>query len=588
MNLLKNLKVASRLGLGFGLLLMLLLAVATLGITRMAQIEARLETMANVSNVETQHVVKMRIATNQVAAAVRDLIIATDEGEMKTIRESLDKSRANYDAAEEKLGQMLAARAGTTAKEKDLFAKVKDYKTKASVINNRVIELGMANKNDEASQLFLREGKPAQAPWFSTLGELADLEASLNEALTLESAKAYDSARTLMLVLAGAAIVLGAGAGWLIARSITAELGGEPDCASEVARQISAGNLSVDVQVRSGDDKSLLAALRDMRDNLARVVGQVRQSSESIATGSAQIATGNADLSQRTEEQASNLQQTAASMEELTSTVKQNSDTARQANQLATSASAAATQGGVVVGQVVSTMEAIAASSRKISDIIGVIDGIAFQTNILALNAAVEAARAGEQGRGFAVVASEVRSLAQRSANAAKQIKSLISESVEKVETGSKLVGDAGKSMQDIVSQVKRVNDLIAEISAASVEQTQGIGQVGDAVNQLDQVTQQNAALVEESAAAADSLSQQAAKLAELVSVFKLAADDRYGAPRAAARPSGAERRGPNQPSHGAPLRFAAQEIPAQPPAKSSPATKSALTHAGTDHWVSF
>ena len=261
-----------------------------------------------------------------------------------------------------------------------------------------------------------------------------------------------------------------------------------------------------------------------MNDSLAGIVGQVRAASDSIATGATQIATGNADLSQRTEEQASNLQQTAASMEQLTSTVQTNSDTARQAAELAREASSAALRGGELVGQVVGTMDAINSSSKKIADIIGVIDSIAFQTNILALNAAVEAARAGEQGRGFAVVASEVRSLAQRSAQAAKEIEGLITESVEKVETGTAQVGEAGRSMSDIVTQVKNVNDLIAEISSATQEQSQGISQVGDAVSQLDQVTQQNAALVEESAAAAESLSQQAARLVEAVSIFTLRA----------------------------------------------------------------
>ncbi len=310
--------------------------------------------------------------------------------------------------------------------------------------------------------------------------------------------------------------------GWLLARSITRPI----LRAVKFAEIAATGDLNSQIDVTSTDETGqLLTALKAMNENLARVVGQVRVSSDSIATGSTQIAAGNADLSQRTEEQASTLEQTAASMEQLTATVRHNADTARQATQLASSASAVAAQGGVAVNQVVGTMQAITASSKKIVDIIGVIDGIAFQTNILALNAAVEAARAGEQGRGFAVVASEVRSLAQRSADAAKEIKRLITDSVEKVEAGSLQVGEAGRTMDDIVAQVKRVNDLIAEISSATQAQTQGIGQVSEAVNELDKVTQQNSALVEESAAAAESLSHQAAKLVQAVSVFTLSGD---------------------------------------------------------------
>jgi methyl-accepting chemotaxis protein len=319
------------------------------------------------------------------------------------------------------------------------------------------------------------------------------------------------------------AVLLGIGLGLWITRNITRQLGGEPEEAARVAQEIAKGNLGVDMHVRPGNDASLMASMKNMRDSLAAIVGQVRTGSDSITTGSTQIAAGNQDLSSRTEQQASSLQETASSMEQLTSTVKQSADNAQLANELARAASEAASRGGEVVGQVVGTMDEITASSRKIADIIGVIDGIAFQTNILALNAAVEAARAGEQGRGFAVVAAEVRNLAQRSAEAAKEIKTLIGNSVDSVEVGSRQAAEAGQAMSEIVSQVLKVTDLISEIASAAAEQSNGIGQVNQAVTQMDQVTQQNAALVEESAAAANSLSHQAQKLAEAVSVFKLA-----------------------------------------------------------------
>ncbi|MBT2326186.1 cache domain-containing protein [Variovorax paradoxus] len=325
------------------------------------------------------------------------------------------------------------------------------------------------------------------------------------------------------LVLAAVLLAIG----WVISRGLLKQLGGEPAHTARITLRIAEGDLSVPIELRKDDSTSLLHSIKSMRDSLARVVGEVRDGTDTIATASGQIASGNHDLSSRTEEQASSLQQTAASMEELTSTVKQNADNARQANQLALSASEVAVKGGDVVSQVVDTMASINASSKKIVDIIGVIDGIAFQTNILALNAAVEAARAGEQGRGFAVVASEVRSLAQRSAAAAKEIKGLIDDSVGKVDAGSALVGVAGKTMEEIVSSVKRVTDIIGEITAASHEQTQGIEQINQAITQMDQVTQQNAALVEEASAAAQSMQEQAGSLVEAVSVFRLDAGAR-------------------------------------------------------------
>ncbi len=315
---------------------------------------------------------------------------------------------------------------------------------------------------------------------------------------------------------------------WGIKHSVMERLGAEPTEVRKAVEAVRDGDLTVELQVRSGDTTSVMAAMKAMRDQLAKVVTDVRLGSESVATASAEIAQGNSDLSGRTEQQASSLEQTSSSMEELGAAVKQNADSARQANQLALSASSVAVQGGRVVGQVVETMKGINESSRKISDIIQVIDGIAFQTNILALNAAVEAARAGEQGRGFAVVASEVRSLAGRSADAAKEIKYLINNSVERVELGTALVDQAGVTMTEIVSSIKRVTDIMGEISAASSEQSAGVQQIGEAVTQMDQATQQNAALVEEMAAAASSLKVQATDLVEAVAVFKLEAPDPF------------------------------------------------------------
>ena len=310
--------------------------------------------------------------------------------------------------------------------------------------------------------------------------------------------------------------------GVLITRSLLRQLGGEPDAATDITQRMAQGDLTVDIVLKPNDQSSLLYAIKCMRDSLSGIVAQVRTGSEGVATASAEIAQGNHDLSARTEQQASALEETAASMEQLSATVKQNADNAVQANQLAQSASTVAAQGGDVVAQVVDTMKGINDASRKISDIISVIDGIAFQTNILALNAAVEAARAGEQGRGFAVVATEVRSLAGRSANAAKEIKTLISTSVERVEQGTVLVDRAGTTMTQVVASIRRVTDIMGEISAASSEQSAGVSQVGEAVTQMDQATQQNAALVEQMAAAASSLKSQAQDLVGTVAVFRL------------------------------------------------------------------
>jgi methyl-accepting chemotaxis protein len=350
--------------------------------------------------------------------------------------------------------------------------------------------------------------------------------AQLKEANAKEAAergtRLYERSRAWMIGLVVAALAAGVGIGYSMSRWLTRQLGAEPGEVVDIAQAVAQGDLSRPIALREGYRHSIMAGLKAMQGSLASVVASVRSNSESVATASSQIAQGNADLSQRTEEQASALQQTAASMEQLGSTVKQNADNARQADRLAHDASNVAQRGGAVMGQVVDTMKDIDARSKRIADIIGVIDGIAFQTNILALNAAVEAARAGEQGRGFAVVAGEVRSLASRSAEAAKEIKGLIGASVERVEQGTALVDEAGRTMGEVVGAIQRVSQIVAEISAASAEQSAGVSQVGNAVSQMDQVTQQNAALVEESAAAAESLKGQAHQLVKAVSVFRV------------------------------------------------------------------
>ncbi|MFD1841259.1 methyl-accepting chemotaxis protein [Paracidovorax cattleyae] len=520
MNLLKNIRLGAMLGTGFAIVIAIGFLVAAYGRFQLDRTGTNLQALSRERLDILLQLQQVKDNTNVVALAVRNLAMLENDASMAEEKKRLDNVIAQTSELMGKMQQRVRSPQG-----KVLMERISDARPQFLGTVEKAAKLGLANDMVNARTVLLGEMRTAQHAYFQAVEDMIAYQRKMTIDMAESSSSTASAAGNTMIVLAVLSAALGALVAWSITRRVKGQLGGEPAYAAQIAQEVARGNLAVHVDLRPGDSSSVLAAMGAMRSNLAQVVSEVRHSSESIATGASQIATGNADLSQRTEEQASNLQQTAASMEQMNSTVKQNADTVRTASQLASSASATAARGGEVVGNVVRTMEDITASSRKIGDIIGVIDSIAFQTNILALNAAVEAARAGEQGRGFAVVASEVRTLAQRSAQAAKEIKALIGESVSKVETGSQLVGEAGSTMGEIVEQARRVADLIAEIGAATHEQEQGISQVSDAVNQLDQVTQQNAALVEESAAAADSLNSQASRLVELVSVFQVDAD---------------------------------------------------------------
>ncbi|TSD74471.1 methyl-accepting chemotaxis protein [Janthinobacterium sp. KBS0711] len=513
-------KVGTRLGLGFALVLVLLVAVTVLGIARMAQIQERLDHVINVNNVVTRLVIDMRGNVSDRITSLRILTLMTDASDMEPEMARIKTQTSTYQETQKKLEEKFAVE--STSEEKALLASIKEYEAAAMPAIAKASALWMANDAEGATRVMIKEIRPVQKKWMEALEQLAVLEDKLNEQMQADARKAFDSARLFMIILGVLAVAMGVAAALVITRGLLKQLGGEPDYTASIAGSIANGDLSIGIHTQPSDTSSLLAEMKEMRNSLVGIVGQVRVGTETIGTASREIADGNIDLSSRTEMQASALEKTASAMEELTSTVKQNADNAREANKLAATASDVAIKGGSVVSQVVDTMSSINESAKKIVDIIGVIDGIAFQTNILALNAAVEAARAGEQGRGFAVVASEVRNLAQRSAGAAKEIKILIDDSAEKTERGTRLVGQAGVTMGEVVDSVRRVTDIMSEIASASQEQSAGIEQVNLSIIEMDGMTQQNAALVEQAAAAAQSLQDQAAELAHVVSIFKL------------------------------------------------------------------
>ena len=510
--------VARRLSLGFGTLIALSLVGSGLAAWQAHGLARKVERVVEVNDAMSDATARLRFAMDEMSIQARTVALMT---EMKSVAPEMERFKAAKSAylQDAKVLETLAADGGVSARERELVKQVGSFAAGTLPMIEDAANLGADGNNVEAALALSNRVLPLESQWRAALRDLHQALAADNSAAVASAHAAEATMMALMAAFAITSTAVGGFVGWRLVRGVK-----EPIAhAMRSAQRVADGDLSRDVEVQGNDELGqLLLAMDAMQRKLRAVVGHIRESAESIGVASREVAVGNHDLSTRTEQTAGNLQQAASAMTQLSGTVRHSADSAGQANQLAESASSVASRGGQSVANVVATMEQINASSQRIADIIGVIDGIAFQTNILALNAAVEAARAGEQGRGFAVVASEVRSLAQRSADAAKEIKSLIGASVERVETGARQVADAGQTMREIESSVQRVTSMIAGISAAAREQSAGIDQVSGAVSHLETMTQQNAALVEQSAAAAQSLRDQADGLNALVSAFRL------------------------------------------------------------------
>jgi len=520
MNFLTNINIGKRLGIGFALVLSLTLLITGAAIWRMSANADATSAMMVAPLAKERLITEWHTQTYAAVRRTAAIVKSSDQSLVDFFKEDNLKTSGRTSAVIKRIEPLLEGE-----QERAQFKHINDLRQRYTEAKNKAVKARSTGDAAGAEQILNSEYMPAADAYESAVADLVKMQQNNIDATANGIRDSNRASMRLLTALSLGAVALGAACAWLMASSITRPI----RAAVELAETVAAGNLTRTIDVQGKDETgALLRALRQMNDNLARIVGQVRSGTATIATASAEIAAGNHDLSSRTEQQAGSLEETAAAVEELTSTVRQNADNARQANALSLVASRVAADGGAVVAEVVQTMGSIHASSKKIVEIISVIDGIAFQTNILALNAAVEAARAGEQGRGFAVVAGEVRTLAQRSAAAAKEIKSLIDDSVGKVDAGARLVDRAGVTMEQVVDSIRKVTGIVGEISSASVEQSAGIEQLNGAIADMDASTQHNAALVEQSAAAASALQEQAAKLAQMVSVFET------GAPAAA------------------------------------------------------